>query len=49
MIRISVITSHLQKDKTYAACAIFDSMSNKEYKLLEEKIRKIVDDLNGVS
>lgn len=46
MIRISVITSHLQKDKTYAATVIFDSMNLKEFKLLDSAIKKIVGDLN---
>lgn len=47
MIRLAVLTSHLQKDKTYAACIVFDSMTSKEYKLLDEKIRKMVDELNA--
>jgi len=47
MIRIAVNSSHLQKDKTYAACVVFDSMTSKEYKFLSEKLIKLVDDINA--
>lgn len=47
MIRISVITSHLQQDKTYAVCAIFDSMDFKESKLLDGRIRQLITELNS--
>lgn len=47
MIRLAVITSHLQKDKTYTACVVFDSMTSKEYKLLDEKIKEIVEVMNA--
>jgi putative heme iron utilization protein len=46
MIRLSVISSHIQKDNTYAACAVFDSMTSKEYKQLVDGIKKLLEDLN---
>ena len=46
MIRLALITSHLQKDGTYAACAVFDSMNAKEYKQLDSEIKKLIEVLN---
>jgi len=46
MIRLSVLSFHFQKDKTYAACAVFDSMTSKELKQLDDGIKKLLEDLN---